>query len=264
MKAFLSDMDGVMYRGATLVPGARDYVDQLRRHEVPFLFLTNHSGVTPVGLVEKLERLGISGLEPRHFLTAARTAALFVSRQCPGARCHVLGEAALVAELEAAGLVVTDRNPDYVVAGKTREFDFARLKAAATFLAGGARFIGTNPDKADPVEDGLEPAAGAILAALEAATGKRPFIVGKPNALMMLIARQQLGVHSSQTVMIGDRMDTDIVAGLEAGMTTCLVLSGVTQRSDLDDYAYRPDHVFDHVGQVPVELWANSAFSFGP
>jgi len=123
----------------------------------------------------------------------------------------------------------------------------------ARFLAAGARFIGTNPDKADPVEDGLEPAAGAILAALEAATGKKPFVVGKPNALMMLIARQKLGSHSSDTVMIGDRMDTDIVAGLEAGMTTCLVLSGVTRREDLEGYAYRPDLIYDHVGFVPVE-----------
>jgi len=255
MKAFLSDMDGVMYRGSTLIPGARAFVDRLRAGGARFLFLTNHSGVTPADLVAKLDHLGIPGLEPHHFLTAARTAALFVSRQKPGARVHVLGEPALSAELEAVGLVVTDHNPEYVVAGKTRDFDFARLKKAATFLAAGARFIGTNPDKADPVEDGLEPAAGAILAALEAATGKKPFIVGKPNALMMLIARQQLGTHSSETVMIGDRMDTDIVAGLEAGMTTCLVLSGVTRREDLDQYAYRPDHVYDHVGLLPVEEW---------
>jgi len=253
MKAFLSDMDGVMYRGAVLIPGAKTFVDRLRASGARFLFLTNHSGVTPTDLVEKLDKLGIPGLEPGHFLTAARTAALFVSRQKPGARCHVLGEPALGAELEAAGLVVTDRDPEYVVAGKTRDFDFARLKKAATFLAAGARFIGTNPDRADPVEDGLEPAAGAILAALEAATGKKPFIVGKPNALMMLIARQQLGAHSSETVMIGDRMDTDIVAGLEAGMTTCLVLSGVTQRPDLDAFAYQPDRIYEHVGLVPVE-----------
>jgi NagD protein len=253
MKAFLSDMDGVMYRGAQLIPGALTFVDRLRTGGARFLFLTNHSGVTPADLVEKLDRLGVRGLEPHHFLTAAQTAALFLQRQQPGARCHVLGEPALAAELEAAGLVVTDRDPDYVVAGKTRDFDFDRLKKAATFLAAGARFIGTNPDKADPVEDGLEPAAGAILAALEAATGKKPFVVGKPNALMMLIARQKLGSHSSDTVMIGDRMDTDIVAGLEAGMTTCLVLSGVTRREELDGYAYRPDHVYDHVGLVPVE-----------
>ena len=253
MKAFLSDMDGVLYRGATLIPGALTFVERLKSQGAKFLFLTNHSGVTPLDLVEKLARLGIPDLEPRHFLTAARTAALFVSRQRPGARCHVLGEPALSAELEAAGLVVTDINPEYVVAGKTRDFDFDRLKKAATFLAAGARFIGTNPDKADPVEDGLEPAAGAILAALEAATGKKPFVVGKPNALMMLIARQQLGSHSSETVMIGDRMDTDIVAGLEAGMTTCLVLSGVTRREDLDQYAYQQDKIYEHVGLIPVE-----------
>ena len=253
MKAFLSDMDGVIYRGSTLIPGALEFVDRLRVSGARFLFLTNHSGVTPIDLAAKLQGLGISGLEPRHFLTAARTAALFVSRQKPGARCHVLGEDALSAELEAAGLVVTDQNPEYVVAGKTRDFDFYSLKKAATFLARGARFVGTNPDKADPVEDGLEPAAGAILAALEAATGKKPFVVGKPNALMMLIARQQLGSHSSETVMVGDRMDTDIVAGLEAGMVTCLVLSGVTRSEELEEYAYRPDHIYDHAGLIPVE-----------
>ncbi len=253
MKAFLSDMDGVLYRGAAVIPGAVDFVARLRASGTPFLFLTNHSGVTPFDLVAKLEGLGIKGVEPHHFLTSARTAALFVKRQRPGARVHVLGEPALVAELEAEGLTVTDRDPEYVVAGKTREFDFARLKTAATFLAAGARFVGTNPDKADPVEDGLEPAAGAILAALEAATGKTPFVVGKPNALMMLIARQQLGVSSSHSVMVGDRMDTDIVAGLEAGMTTCLVLSGVTSQGDLERFAYRPDHVFDHAGLIPLE-----------
>ena len=254
MKAFLSDMDGVLYRGAAVIPGAAEFVSRLQTSGTPFLFLTNHSGVTPADLSAKLESLGIRGVEPGHFLTAARTAALFVRRQHPGARVHVLGDPALVAELEAEGLTVTDTNPEYVVAGKTRDFDFTRLKKAATFLAAGARFVGTNPDKADPVEDGLEPAAGAILAALEAATGKTPFIVGKPNALMMLIARQQLGVSSSHTVMVGDRMDTDIVAGLEAGMTTCLVLSGVTRREDLDRFAYRPDHVFDHAGTIPLEL----------
>lgn len=253
MKAFLSDMDGVLYRGAALIPGAADFVARLRASGTPFLFLTNHSGVTPEDLSGKLAGLGIPGVEPSHFLTSARTAALFVKRQHPGARVHVLGERALVAELEAEGLAVTDIDPEYVVAGKTTSFDFARLKKAATFLAAGARFVGTNPDKADPVEDGLEPAAGAILAALEAATGKTPFIVGKPNALMMLIARQQLGVSSSHTVMVGDRMDTDIVAGLEAGMTTCLMLSGVTRREDLDAFAYRPDHIYEHAGQIPVE-----------
>jgi len=253
MKAFLSDMDGVVYRGGAVIPGAVDFVARLRASGTPFLFLTNHSGVTPADLSAKLDHLGIPGVGPEHFLTAARTAALFVKRQSPGARVHVLGETALVTELEAEGLTVTDTNPEYVVAGKTRDFDFYRLKKAATFLAEGARFIGTNPDKADPVEDGLEPAAGAILAALEAATGKTPFVVGKPNALMMLIARQQLGVSSSHTVMVGDRMDTDIVAGLEAGMTTCLMLSGVTRRQDLDAFAYRPDHVYDHAGLIPVE-----------
>lgn len=253
MKAFLSDMDGCLYRGERLIPGADEFVDRLRRGKGRFLFLTNHSGVTPEDLVAKLGRLGIPSLEPRHFLTAARTTALFLQKQKPGARCHVLGEPALTYELEAAGMVVTDQDPEYVVAGKTTQFDFEGLKKASTFLARGARFIGTNPDKADPVEDGLEPAAGAILAALEAASGKRPFVVGKPNALMMLIARQILASHSSETVMIGDRMDTDIVAGLEAGMTTCLMLSGVTKLSDLDHFAYRPDWIFDHVGQIPVD-----------
>ena len=252
MKALLSDMDGVLYRGQTLIPGAADFVARLQRSGLPFLFLTNSSGVTPESLAAKLARLGLPGLEPRHFLTAARTAALFVSRQAPGARCHVLGEPSLVAEMEAAGLTVTDSKPEYVVVGLTHSFDYPKLRKAAQFISTGARFIGTNPDKADPVEDGLEPAAGALLAALEAATGRKPYIVGKPNALMMLIARQQLGAHSSETWMVGDRMETDIVAGLEAGMTTCLVLSGVTRREDLDQFAFRPDHIFEHAGEVPV------------
>jgi NagD protein len=252
MKAFLCDMDGVLYRGKALIPGAAEFVRRLQDSGHPFLFLTNSSGVTPQSLAAKLAGLGITGLEPRHFLTAARATAVFVSRQSPGARCHVLGEPALVQEMRQAGLVVTDERPDYVVVGLTVGFDYPKLRKATQLILGGARFIGTNPDKADPVEDGLAPAAGALLAALEAATGKKPYIVGKPNALMMLIARQQLGVHSSETWMVGDRMETDIVAGLEAGMTTCLVLSGVTHREDLDQFAFRPDHVFKNVGEVPV------------
>lgn len=254
IKAVISDMDGVIYRGSQLIEGARDFVARLLHRRVPFLFLTNNSEQTASDLVRKLEKLGVSGLEERHFLTSARTTALFLAQQKPGARCYVLGGEGLRHELEREGCVLTDHGPDYVVVGKTRSLDYAALRLACRLIDAGARFIGTNPDLVDPVEgEGFEPAAGALLAAVEAATGKRPYVVGKPNALMMLIARKQLGAHSSETLMVGDRMDTDIVAGMEAGMTTVLVLSGVSHESTLREFAFRPDHIFEHVGKIPLD-----------
>ena len=246
----ISDMDGVIYRGKELIPGAREFVEHMRTHDIPFLFLTNNSEQTPLDLVRKLDALGISGLTESNFITAAIATAVFLDQQRPRSSAYVLGGGGLAAELYKVGYSITESHPEYVVVGKTANFSFATMRKAAQLIDGGARFIGTNPDLIDPVEGGTEPAAGAILAAIQAATGKAPYIVGKPNSLMMIYARQMLGAHTSECVMIGDRMDTDIVGGLEAGMKTTLVLSGVSSRETVDQFPYRPDFIFDNVGAI--------------
>ncbi|NNM55349.1 MAG: HAD family hydrolase [Spirochaetales bacterium] len=254
MKAILSDMDGVLYRGKTLLPGAASFVNRLHEHKIPFLFLTNNSEQTATDLVKRLASLGLTGLQEENFLTSAMATARFLASQKPAAGCYVIGGSGLVNELKKEGLTITETQPDYVVVGKTAEFDYAMLRTAARLIARGAKFIGTNPDLIDPIEEGFEPAAGSLLAALTAATGKKPYIIGKPNALMMLIARKILASHASTTVMIGDRMDTDIVAGLEAGMTTCLVLSGVSTRHSLDEFPYKPDYIFESLADLDPRL----------
>lgn len=252
VKGVLSDMDGVIYRGKQIIAGAQQFVDRLIGSQVPFLFLTNNSEQTPLDLLRKLRDMGITGLTEDNFITSAMATAVFLAAQNPGASAYVVGGAGLANELYKVGFSLTESKPDYVVVGKTVHFNFDMLRKASQLIRDGAKFIGTNPDLLDPVESGWDPASGCILAAIETASGKKPYIVGKPNALMMTIARKKLGSRSSETVMIGDRMDTDIVGGMEAGMTTCLVLSGVTDRATLDLYPYKPDHVFDNVGQIDL------------
>ena len=251
----ISDMDGVIYRGKELIPGALDFIHRLIATENKFLFLTNNSEQTPLDLKRKLENLGVQGLREENFITSAMATAIFLASQNPGGTAFVIGGAGMSTELYQRGYSITESKPDYVVGGKTSSFNFDMMKKAVKLINAGAKFIGTNPDMIDPVEGGFEPAAGALLASIEAATGKKPFIVGKPNSLMMMIARRKLGVHSEDTVMIGDRMDTDIVGGLEAGMKTCLVLSGVSHRETLGEFPYRPDYVFENVGEIDLEAW---------
>ena len=253
----ISDMDGVVYRGREAIPGAQDFVDRLRATDTPFVFLTNNSEQTPIDLVRKLGGLGITGLTAANFITSAMAAARFVSSQKPHGSAFVVGGGGLAAELYNVGYSITDANPDYVVVGKTASFAFPMLRKAAQLIDAGAKFIGTNPDLVDPVEGGTEPAAGVLLAAVEAATGRRPYIVGKPNSLMMIYAREMLGVPAEDCVMIGDRMDTDVVGGLEAGMRTCLVLSGVSTRTTIEQFPYRPTYVLDSVADFdPAEIAA--------
>jgi len=248
-------MDGVIYRGKTLVEGAKDFIRRLVETRTPFLFLTNNSEQTPLDLLRKLEGMGIEGLTEQNFYTSAMATAAFLKTQKPRGSAYVIGGNGLASELYQAGFSITEHNPDYVVVGKTPNFNFDMMRKALRLIDKGAKFIATNPDVVDPTENGLEPAAGSILASIEVACGKKPYVVGKPNALMMMIARKQLGSHSSETVMIGDRMDTDIVAGLEAGMTTCLVLSGVSTLETVEKFPYRPTHVFNHVGEIdPLSL----------
>ena len=232
----------------------------MRAHDIPFLFLTNNSEQTPLDLLRKLEGMGIHGLTEANFITAAIATAQFLHAQRPHSTAYVVGGSGLAAELYKVGYSITESHPEYVVVGKTSNFSFATMRKAAQLIDGGAKFIGTNPDLIDPVEGGTEPAAGVILAAIEAATGRKPYIVGKPNSLMMIYARQMLGAHAEDCVMIGDRMDTDIVGGLEAGMRTALVLSGVSSQETIEQFPYRPDFVFDSVGSID---WAALAAGVG-
>jgi len=249
-RSIISDMDGVIYRGKELIPGVREFIDRLHTTNTKFLFLTNNSEQTTLDLKRKLEAMGLEGLTEENFITAAMATATFLHSQKPSGTVYVIGGGGLSNELYNAGFSVSESSPDYVVVGKTSHYNFDMIKKACTLISKGAKFIATNPDVIDPTETGFEPACGALLAPIERATGKKPYIVGKPNALMMMIAKKKLGSHSEDTVMIGDRMDTDIVGGMEAGMRTCLVLSGVSTRATVEEYPYRPTYIFDSVADI--------------
>ncbi|QJR22677.1 NagD-like phosphatase, Actinobacterial subfamily [Brevinematales bacterium NS] len=253
IRAVISDMDGVLYRGKHLISGAKEFVARLLEKNIPFLFLTNNSEQTPLDLKRKLETLGISGVKEENFITSAMATAEFLRSQKPGATVYVIGGGGLATEMYRVGFSISESQADYVVVGKTSHFNFEMLKKAVRLIEKGAKFIGTNPDVIDPAEDGIEPACGSILAAIEAATGKKPYIVGKPNPMMMLIAKRKLGCHATETLMIGDRMDTDILGGMEAGMRTALVLSGVSTREVLREFPYQPDYVFEHIGEIDIK-----------
>lgn len=255
----ISDMDGVIYRGKRAIPGAQGFIDRLREYGVGFVFLTNNSEQSALDLLRKLAGLGFHGLTEQNFITSAMATAQFLNIQKPHGTAYVVGGSGLTAELYKIGYSITDTAPDYVVVGKTASFAYPMLRKAAQLIDEGAKFIGTNPDMMDPVEGGTtEPAAGVLLASIEAATGIKPYIVGKPNSLMMFYARRMLGIPAEDCVMIGDRMDTDVVGGLEAGMRTCLVLSGVSDRDAVDGFPYRPTFVYDSVADIdPAELSGN-------
>ncbi|WP_155851813.1 HAD-IIA family hydrolase [Chitinivibrio alkaliphilus] len=253
MKGIVSDMDGVIYRGGRIIPGAQEFVDRLISADIPFLFLTNNSEQTPIDLRLKMEKLGIKHLSEHNFITSAMATAMFLKQQTSQATVYVIGGGGLINELYNVGFSISESNPDYVVVGKTQNFSYEMMKTAVRLIRGGAKFIGTNPDMIDPTEDGVEPACGAILASIESACGRAPYIVGKPNSLMMALATKKLGLHTSDTMMIGDRMDTDILGGMEAGMNTALVLSGVTSQEDLALFPYSPDAIYSSVGEVVPE-----------
>ncbi|MDR0304001.1 MAG: HAD-IIA family hydrolase [Chitinispirillales bacterium] len=256
MKSIISDMDGVIYRGAKLIDGANEFIDRMIVNRVKFLFLTNNSEQTPRDLKQKLEKKGVKGVVESNFITSAMATAMFLKQQKEHATVYVVGGGGLINELYNVGFTISESNPDYVVVGKTTtNFNFETLKIAVRLIQKGAKFIGTNPDMTDPTENGTEPACGTLLAAIEAASGKKPYIIGKPNSLMMMMAAKKLGVHPEETVMIGDRMDTDIVGGMEAGMKTCLVLSGVSSAEDIDNFPYHPDSIFNSVADIdPLEF----------
>src|SRR4051812_26757214 len=243
------DMDGVLVREEHAIPGAPEFLARLRETGTPFLLLTNNSIYTPRDLAA---RLRMSGLEvPEESIwTSALATARFLADQRPGGTAFVIGESGLTTALHEAGYTLTETAPDYVVLGETRTYSFERIARAIRLILAGARFIATNPDNIGPTPDGPLPATGSVAALISRATGVDPYYVGKPNPLMMRSALNAIEAHSESTAMIGDRMDTDIVSGLEAGLETVLVLSGVTTPGEVEGYSYRPSRIVDSVADL--------------
>ncbi len=242
-------MDGVIYHGNRLLPGVKEFVNWMYREDKKFLFLTNASGKSPKELQLKLFRMGLD-VDESHFYTSALATAKFVSRQHPGCSAYVIGDPGLINALHDAGIMMTEVNPDYVIVGETANYNYESICRAVRLILGGAKLIGTNTDLTGPSEKGIIPACRALVAPIEAATGKVAYYVGKPNPLMMRTGLKMLGVHSDEAAMIGDRMDTDIIAGIESGLDPILVLSGVTDRAEMEQYPYRPRLVLDGVGDI--------------
>ena len=247
---FLCDMDGVIYHGNRLLPGVREFVDWLYAENKNFLFLTNSSRLTPVELGQKLGRMGLD-VDASHFYTSAQATASFLKRQAPGCSVYAIGEHGLLNALYDAGIPINDVDPDYVVFGEPDSYHYDQIVKAIRLVENGARLIGTNSDLTGPSESGILPSCRALIAPIELATNKKAYFVGKPNPLMMRTGLRLLGAHSENTVMIGDRMDTDMVAGIETGLDTVLVLSGVTSKEDIERFPYRPRLVLNGVGDIP-------------
>jgi NagD protein len=249
-RAFIIDMDGVIYHGNRLLKGAAEFVEWLRLNRKSFLFLTNSSERSPLELAQKLSRLGIM-VEPEHFYTSALATASFLTSQRPGGSVYVIGEPGLIQALYDGGFTMNNINPDYVVVGESRGYSLESLERAVRLVCGGARLIGTNPDLSGPAEGGIVPACGALVAPIELAAKVKAYFVGKPNPLMMRHGMRQLNARREDTVIIGDRMDTDIVAGVESDMETVLVLSGVTLPGEVAVYPYQPKHILEGVFEIP-------------
>ena len=249
--SFICDMDGVIYHGNRLIPRVKEFIDWLEKNDKSFLFLTNGSGRSPRELAQKLERMGLH-VGQEHFYTSAQATAAFLQSQCPGGSAYVIGDPGLTYALYEAGFSMNDVNPDYVVFGGSKSINYEQIEKASRLVMNGAKLIGTNSDLVDPSEDGIVPACRALIAPIELTTGKRPYYVGKPNPLMMRHALKALGCHRADAVLIGDRMDTDIIAGIETEIDTVLVLSGVTRPEDLDQFAYRPKYILKDVGEIAL------------
>lgn len=252
IRSWLTDMDGVLVHEGTALPGAAEFVAALREGGRPFLVLTNNSIYTPRDLRARLVAVGLDVPEDAIWTSALATAT-FLAEQRPGGSAFAIGEAGLTTALHEAGYTLTDTDPDYVVLGETRTYSFEALTKAIRLIQAGAKFIATNPDVSGPSADGDLPATGAVAAMISAASGREPYYVGKPNPMMFRSALNRIEAHSETTAMVGDRMDTDIVAGMEAGLQTFLVLSGSTKRADLGRYPFHPGHVVDSIADL-VEL----------
>lgn len=249
IECWLTDMDGVLVHEERPIPGAPELLAQWRDTGTPFLVLTNNSIFTPRDLSARLRASGIDVPEESIWTSALATAA-FLKQQSPGGSAFVIGEAGILTAMHEAGFIMTEVDPDYVVVGETRNYSFEALTKAVRLINSGARFISTNPDATGPSRAGVLPATGAINALITKATGKEPYIVGKPNPMMFRSALNRIGAHSETTGMIGDRMDTDIVAGMEAGLHTVLVLSGLTTAADVAKYPFRPNQILGGVGEL--------------
>lgn len=253
IEAWLTDMDGVLMHEGVPVPGAVDFIGRLRSSGKPFLVLTNNSIYTPRDLHARLTRIGFD-LPEEAIWTSALATAQFLSDQRPDGSAYVIGEAGLTTALHNAGYILTDFDPDYVVLGETRNYSFEAITTAVRLIHKGARFICTNPDVTGPSAEGVLPAAGSVAAMITKATGIEPYFVGKPNPMMMRSALNRIGAHSLSAAMIGDRMDTDILCGLEAGMHTILVLTGIATKSDVERFPYRPSRVIASVADLIDEV----------
>ena len=247
--AFICDMDGVIYHGNRIIPGVKEFVEWLEGEGKSFLFLTNSSERSPRELAQKLGRMGLSVGE-EHFYTSALATASFLKSQCEGGSVYVIGEPGLTYALYEAGFSMNDVSPDYVVFGETKSLSYEKIERAVRLVMNGAKLIGTNSDLTSPSENGIIPACRALISPVEMTTGRSAYFVGKPNPLMMRHALKRLNCHRADAALIGDRMDTDIIAGIETEIDTVLVLSGVTAEKDLDRFPYRPKYILKDVGDI--------------
>ncbi|MDN3022615.1 HAD-IIA family hydrolase [Streptomyces sp. S.PB5] len=249
IESWLTDMDGVLMHEGVPIPGADAFIKKLRDSGKPFLVLTNNSIYTARDLHARLNRIGLE-VPVENIWTSALATAKFVDSQRPNGTAYVIGEAGLTTALHEAGYILTDSDPDFVILGETRTYSFEALTKAIRLINSGARFIATNPDNTGPSHEGVLPATGSVAALITKATGKEPYFVGKPNPLMMRTGLNAIGAHSESSAMIGDRMDTDVLAGLEAGMTTFLVLTGLTTEADMDRFPFRPTKVVNSIADL--------------
>jgi NagD protein len=257
ISSYLIDMDGVLVHEEHAIPGADAFLKSLEAGGKRFMILTNNSIYTPRDLAVRLAASGLH-VDPEAIWTAALATARFLHGQRPGGSAYVIGEAGLTTALHETGYILAERDPDYVVLGETRSYSIERITRAIRLIDAGARFIAVNPDVTGPTPDGVIPATGAVAALISKATGVEPYFVGKPNPLMMREALRTIEAHSETTVMIGDRMDTDVVAGIESGMQTILVLSGITSRDMVDRYPFRPSRIIESVADLVDELKAEA------
>jgi len=253
IESWLTDMDGVLIHEGTPIPGADAFLKRLKESGKPFLVLTNNSIYTQRDLHARLARMGLD-VPIENIWTSALATAKFLDDQRPGGTAYVIGEAGLTTALHDIGYILTDTNPDFVVLGETRTYSFEGMTKAVRLINAGALFIATNPDETGPSAEGALPATGAVAALITKATGVEPYFVGKPNPLMMRAGLNAIGAHSESSAMIGDRMDTDIVSGMEAGMETVLVLTGLTQPSEVDRFPYRPTRVVNSIADLVDEI----------
>lgn len=256
IECWLTDMDGVLVHENAALPGAAALIQQWRDTGTPFLVLTNNSIYTPRDLAARLRASGLDVPE-ESIWTSAMATADFCASQMPNGTAYVIGEAGITTALHEAGFIMTETNPDYVVVGETRNYSFDAITKAIRLIGTGSRFIATNPDATGPSAEGPMPATGAISALITKATGKEPYVVGKPNPMMFRSAMNRIGAHSENTAMIGDRMDTDTVAGIEAGLHTVLVLTGISDETEIAKYPFRPSEILTGVHELvasePVE-----------